>query len=63
VDLNLRYRVTQRLSLNLGYTFMMSVNNWRPGEQVTLNFPPTDSPPVRSTYFLHGLTAGLTFNY
>jgi hypothetical protein len=68
VNANLHYRLTERLSANLGYTFMMSINNWRPGDQITLTnnggvTQPSVAPAVRSTYFIHGLTAGLTFNY
>jgi hypothetical protein len=63
-DVNVHYRLTQRLSVNAGYTFMMSVNNWRPGDQIQTTFIPAPIVPLaRSTYFVHGLTAGLTFNY
>ena len=65
---NLNYRLTERLWANVGYSFLMTINNWRPGDQITTTnnggvTQPSVSPPVRSTYFLHGLNAGLSFHY
>lgn len=68
VSARLRYRVTERLTANVGYMGLMSINAWRPGDQISLLndggvTQPRVAPPVRSTYFLHGLTAGFTLRY
>jgi hypothetical protein len=63
LNANLRYRMTEHLSLNVGYDFMMSTNNWRAGNQVTTTFPPVIAPPIRSTYYINGFTAGFSVNY
>ena len=68
VNAKIGYQLTERLSANVGYMFLMSINNWRPGDQISLTSDggvtqPRVAPPIRSTYYLHGLTAGLTFRY
>lgn len=64
---NLGYAITQRLSANIGYNFMMWTNTWRPGNQIsTFNDGGVTQPSVPfnlSTYFLHGANFGFTFRF
>jgi hypothetical protein len=62
-DANIGYRITERLGVRIGYTFMMDINMWRAGNQIQTTFPPALNPAARSTYFAHGLNAGATFRY
>src|SRR5439155_19250807 len=68
VAMNAGFKLTEHLTANLRYSGLMTINDWRPGNQITLNnnfgmTQPTVAPPVRSSYFLHGLNPGLTFRY
>src|SRR5262249_48022558 len=62
-NVNASYRITERLALRVGYSFLMDINVWRAGNQITTTIPPVIAPPTRSTLFLHGFNAGVSFNY
>lgn len=67
VDANITYRISERLSAHLGYNFLAWINTWRPGDQISLANDTGVSVPaatlLNSTFYLHGLNAGLTFRY
>ena len=67
VDANITYHVSERLSAHVGYNFLAMINTWRPGDQISLANDTGLSVPaatlLNSTYFLHGLNAGITFRY
>jgi len=68
---NLSYRVTDRLSLRIGYNFLAYSNVQRPGSQIVQNIAPGLAAPhtqpafpdVRETFVVHGANFGATFRY
>lgn len=71
-------RVTDRLSLSIGYTLIYFSNVIRPGDQISLNVNPDLLPPeavpfvgaerpgfrfVQTDYWAHGLNAGIDFRF
>src|SRR5262249_53518977 len=48
-NVNASYRITERLALRVGYSFLMDINVWRAGNQITPAIPPVIAPPTRST--------------
>jgi hypothetical protein len=67
VNINFSYALTDRLSARLGYSFLCMINTWRPGDQISLandgGVTVPAAPLLNSTFFLHGLNAGVTFRY
>ncbi len=67
VNINLSYKVFDRLSAHVGYNFLCILNTWRPGDQISLandgGVTVPAAPLLNSTFFLHGLNAGMTFRY
>ena len=79
VGVNLGVRVTQRLTLTGGYTFLYWSDVARPADQIDRNLNPNliptsntfggggpqrPAPGIRSNdFYAHGLTVGLIFRY
>jgi hypothetical protein len=68
---NISYRVTDRLSLRIGYNFLAYTNVQRPGSQILQNIAPGLAAPhlqpvfpdVRQTFILNGVNFGASFRF